>query len=171
MAKTKYETHILPHLDRITAWAAKGATANEIAGKLRVAYSTFRKYRDLGEGGDKRYIALADSFAQARRVPDDRVEAALYKRACGMEYTEVKVSESINRRTGELEELTTKTTRFIPPDPTSAMFWLTNRRGERWRYKPGPADADGDESGGVVELAPVMESPSPPGADGGGESG
>ena len=60
-------------------------------------------------------------------------------------------------------------TKFIPPDPTSAMFWLTNRRPDRWKYKPEPVGDDEDEGSGVVMLAPVMENPGPPAQDGGGE--
>ena len=57
MAKSKYETHVLPNLDKITAWAEAGATIKEIAGKLKIAYSTLRKYVDLGQDGDERYMA------------------------------------------------------------------------------------------------------------------
>lgn len=159
LAKGKYETHVLPYLDNIVTWAKAGATAKEIAAKLKVAYSTFRKYLDDGEKGDERYSALSAAFAQACEVPDDNVEAALYKRACGIEYTEVKTEETLNRRTGEKETLETRTTKFIPPDPTSAMFWLANRRPERWRYKPEGGDTENEEGRGVVLLAPVMDRP------------
>lgn len=171
MAKSKYETNVLPNLEKITAWATAGATSKDIAAKLKIAYSTFRSYIAMGEDGDERYTELSDAFAQACEVPDDNVETALYKRACGFEYTEVKVEETINRKTGAREELTTRTTKFIPPDPTSAMFWLTNRRPDRWKYKPEPADPDGKESGGVVMLAPVMENPGPPVQEGDGKNG
>lgn len=171
MAQSKYETHVLPNLDRITSWTNQGATAKEIAGKLKIAYSTFRKYLDMGEKGDERFAALSAAFAQACEVPDGNVEAALYKRACGITYEEVKVEETINRKTGERETLTTRTTKFIPPDPTSAMFWLTNRRPDRWSYKPEPADQDEGEGSGVVVLAPVMDNPGPPVREEGGGDG
>ena len=34
MAKSKYETHVLPNLERIEKWAKEGATAKDIAAKL-----------------------------------------------------------------------------------------------------------------------------------------
>ncbi len=44
---------------------------------------------------------------------------------------------------------------------TAQLFWLRNRRPDKWKDKPdqrgGPA-----EGGGVVLLAPVMEAVSPP---------
>ena len=64
MAQSKYETHVLPNLDKIIKWAKAGATAKEIAGKLHVAYSTFKKYLDLGRKGDGRYTDLSDAFVR-----------------------------------------------------------------------------------------------------------
>ena len=42
MAKSKFETHVLPNLERIEQWAREGATAKDIAKKLRIAYSLVR---------------------------------------------------------------------------------------------------------------------------------
>ncbi len=160
MAKSKYETHVLPHLEKIEAWAKQGATAKEIARKLSIAYSTFRKYIDEGEKGDERYAALSAAFARACKEPDEKVEAALFKRACGYQYTEVTEEEKLDRD-GRVHKLKKTVVRDVPPDPTSAMFWLANRRKDRWQYKPDPGDGD-DEGGGVVMMAPVMENPGPP---------
>lgn len=159
MAKSKYETHVLPYLEKISGWAREGATAKEIAGKLKIAYSTFRKYLDDGEKGDERYSALSAAFVQACEIPDDQVEAALYKRACGIEYEEVKIEETIDRRSGEKVRLETRTTKFIPPDPTSAMFWLTNRRPADWKYRPEGEGGENGENSGVVLLPPAMDAP------------
>lgn len=153
--KCKYETHVAPYLDQIVEWAKAGATEKEIADHLNVAYSTFRKYLALGEKGDKRYAAFSEAFAQACEVPDNHVENALYKRACGFEYVEVKKEQKLDRA-GNVLELVTTTNKVVPPDPTSAMFWLTNRRRDRWRYRPdGEKDDLGDEKGGVVILPDV----------------
>ena len=170
MAKSKYETHVSPYLGKIENWARKGATAKEIAGKLRIAYSTFRKYLDLGGQGDGRYAALAEAFTQACEEPDDNVEAALYKRACGFEYVETRREQKLDRA-GNVVELVTTTNKVVPPDPTSAMFWLTNRRPGTWKYSPEEKDPDGDEGGGIVLLPPVMEDAAPPELEGGGAVG
>ena len=172
MAKSKYETHVLPNLERIEKWAKEGATAKDIAAKLKIAYSTLRKYIDLGQDGDERYAALSDAFARGCEVSDDAIETALFNRAKGIEYEEQTFERVLNKQTGLYEEVCTKrVTKFIPPDPTSAMFWLTNRRPDRWKYKPEPVGDDEDEGSGVVMLAPVMENPGPPVEDGGGEDG
>lgn len=164
MGKSKYETHVLPHLDRITEWAQAGATAKDIAAKLHVAYSTFRKYLDDGKAGDERYMALSAAFTQACEVPDEQVENALFKRACGYRFEEITTEEKLDRN-GDVRTLTKKVIRDIPPDPTSAMFWMTNRRPERWKYKPDEQGSESDE-GGVVMLAPVMDEPKEGGTDG-----
>lgn len=160
--KSKYESHVAPYIDKISGWAEKGATAKDIAKKLGVAYSSFRKYVDLGSKGDERYKALAAAFAVACAVPDDEIETALYDRAKGIRWEEKTYERKKNPDTGYMELVLTKTvTRFIPPDPTSAMFWLTNRRPDRWKYKPGE-DQSENTGGGVVELPAVMENPGPP---------
>jgi hypothetical protein len=160
--KSKYESHVAPYIDKISGWAAKGATAKDIAKKLDVAYSAFRKYVDLGRKGDKRYEALAAAFTVACEVPDDAIETALYDRAKGISWEEKTYERKKNPDTGEMELVLTKTvTKYIPPDPTSAMFWLTNRRPDRWKYKPSE-DQGEDTGGGVVQIPAVMDSPGPP---------
>ena len=174
MAKSKYETHVLPNLARIEQWARDGATAKDIARKIRIAYSTFRRYIDLGQEGDERYGALSAAFARGCEVSDDAIETALFDRARGIEYEEKTYERVRDKETGEYSEVCTRrVTKFIPPDPTSAMFWLTNRRPDRWRYKPEPLGEDGDDGSGVVMLAPVMDNPGPPetGGEGGGSDG
>lgn len=168
MAKSKYETHVLPNLERIEQWAKDGATAKDIAAKLKIAYSTLRKYIDLGQDGDGRYEALSEAFARGCAVSDNEIETALFKRARGYQYTEETTEEKLDKH-GCVVKLHKSVVRDVPPDPTSAMFWLTNRRPDRWKYKPEPAAGGEDESGGVVLLPPVMDSPCLP--DGGSEDG
>lgn len=162
MAKSKYETHVLPHLEKIIAWAKAGVTAKDIAAQLHIAYSTFRKYIDEGQDGDERYAALSAAFAQACEVSDDAVENALFRRAVGITYEETTYERVLNKETGAYEEVCTKrVTKFIPPDPTSAMFWLTNRKPDCWKYKPEPKAAS-DENTGVIEMAAADPEPVPP---------
>lgn len=162
--KSKYETHVLPNLGKIEAWAKKGATAKEIAANLKIAYSTFRKYLDDGENGDERYSALSALYAQACEVPDKEVEASLYKLANG--YTaqiaktfKVKVveyDESTGKKIREYEELKTGYDEVhVPANVTAQMFWLANRVPNRWKYKPEPEGGNDDEGTGVVMIPEV----------------
>ncbi len=162
-SKSKYETHVLPYLDKITKWAQSGATAKEIAEKLHVAYSTFRKYLDEGEKGDERYAALSAAYAQACEVPDDEVEAALYHRSVG--YTakvaknfKVKVTEydeHTGRKIREVEKLVTGYDEVhVPADTNAMIFYLVNRKPDRWQRDPKPEPPAADE-GGIIFMPPV----------------
>ena len=44
---------------------------------------------------------------------------------------------------------------------TAQLFWLRNRRPDKWKDKPDAKNEPVPE-GGVVVLAPVMENPGPP---------
>lgn len=168
MAKSKYETHVLPYLEKITVWARAGATAKEIAGKLNIAYSTLRKYLDDGEKGDERYSALSAAYAQACVVADDEVEAALYKLATGytvslaktFKVRRVEFDAQTGRKIGEHEELVVGYDEtHVPANVQAQMFWLTNKRGADWKYKPEGGDGKNDENSGVVFLPAVIEVP------------
>lgn len=180
MAKSKYETHVLPYLDKITEWAEAGVTAKDIAANLHIAYSTFRKYLDEGQEGDERYAALSAAFAQACEVPDEQVEAALFKSCLGynaqiVKHYKLKTAEydpETGKRIREVETLVeARDEVHVPANTAAQMFWLTNRVPDRWKYKPEPADADESEGSGVVLLSPVMNNPGPPDAGGGAGDG
>lgn len=166
MAKSKYETHVLPNLDKITQWAKDGVTIKDIAAKLRIAYSTLRKYVDLGQEGDERYSALSESFTRACDVADDEVENALYKNCIGynarvlktFKVKEVIYDEETGKRIKEREKLVTGYDEVhVPANTTAQMFWLTNRKADRWKYKPTESDEGGEGTGVVVipEVTPV----------------
>lgn len=175
MAKSKYETHVLPYLEKIEIWAREGCTDRDIARNLGIAYSSFRKYRDLGEGGDERYAAFSATLARAKVEPDENVENALYRKATGYnaeitKHYKIKRTEydpDTGRKVAEYEELVScKDEVHVPADTNAQMFWLTNRRPDRWSYKPESGkDSDG---GGVVLMTPV-NTVLPP--EGGGEDG
>lgn len=131
-----------------------GASQEEVAKKLSLAPSTLKRYLARGYKGEAPYKDLADLFVEAAQVPDDNVEAALYRRSCGYEYDEVTVEEKLTRE-GEVVKLTKVTRKTLPPDPTSMMFWLANRRPEKWSYRPQEKSADQDSETGVVLLPEI----------------
>ena len=152
---SKYETSVAPYLDRIASWLERGATAKEVASKLKIGESTIHKYLALGRKGEAPYIDLVECFQRACAEPDDHVEGALYKRACGYQYTEVTVEQKLDKL-GTVHALRKEVTRDVPPDPTSAMFWLTNRQPERWQYRKTKEDQEAKEGGGVALIPAVI---------------
>src|ERR1700679_2136878 len=76
--------------------------------------------------------AVHREFEHAIRVAgaaaDERVTMALYERATGFEYTEVK--RWTDPKTGEERESTTR--KWVPGDVGAAQYWLENRVPEKW---------------------------------------
>lgn len=83
-------------------------------------------------------------------LDDEAVEAALHKRACGYDIDETVEEES--ERTGRK---TRKTTYHIPGDVRAQIFWLRNRRPERWKDHP---QSPGELEGGISIVDDVPES-------------
>ena len=118
----KYETHVKPKLDLIAQWARDGAIERDIAKKLGVSESTFSGYK-------KEHEELLQTLTVNKEVADARVESALYKRAIGYEYDEVCTEVGPD---GTKTKITTKQ---VAPDVTAQIYWLNNRRPDRWRNK------------------------------------
>lgn len=133
---TKYDTHVLPRLLEIEAWARDGVIDEDIAKKLGIAYSTFCEYKKRSE--------LSEALKKSKAVADIIVENALFKKACG--YT-VKVEKTFKckvvkydpvsgRKVSEEEELRTGTDEVhVPADTTAQIYWLNNRKPDVWRQK------------------------------------
>lgn len=130
--KTKYHTHVEPKLLLIEAWARDGMIEEDIAKKLGVAYSTFRKYRNEHE-------ALSAALKKGKEVADVEVENSLFKRATGYRYDEVtRELQTVVDEDGEIVKAlveTKRVTKEVQPDVTAQIFWLKNRRPDKWRDK------------------------------------
>lgn len=138
MAKSKYETHVLPKLFLIECWARDGLIDEQIAKNLGIAYSTFRDYKN-------KYPALSAALKKGKEVIDCEVENALLKRALGYEYEET--STSIETGPDGTKKKAKKTIKQVAPDVTAQIFWLKNRRPDKWRDKP----IDDDGTDGILE--------------------
>ena len=76
---------------------------------------------------ETRYPAFARVFKLGKAKADDRVERSLYSRAVGYDYMAEK---PVMTRHGQN---TMRYRAHIPPDPTAAVWYLKNRRPDRWR--------------------------------------
>lgn len=101
-----------------------GATDREIADFFEVDVRTVYRWKHAH-----------DAFCQALRggkaFADDRVERSLFQRAIGYEQDEVKIFMPANAENPVYAPFIAK----VAPDTTAAIFWLKNRRPERWRDK------------------------------------
>ena len=94
-----------------------GATDREIADILGVCVRTFYRWR-------AEHDAFAEALTAGKEFADDRVERALYERACGYEYSDVKIFHPA----GAKEPVIVPVTVHVPADVGAAKQWLATRR-------------------------------------------
>lgn len=124
MAKGKYEYWLSEEgLTLLEGWARDGLTDEQIAANAGIAPSTLYAWK-------KDHREISEALKKGKEVVDIQVENALLKRALGYEYLEkrVEVSDKDGKRVIE-------TVKQVIPNITAQIFWLKNRRPDRWRDK------------------------------------
>jgi hypothetical protein len=132
VANGKYQRWLGPDgLLLLEGWARDGLTDEQLAQKMGIATGTLYEWK-------KSYPEISEALKRGKEVVDIEVENALLKRALGYDYTEerVEISEKDGRKV-------IQNTKHIAADTTAQIFWLKNRRPDRWRDKPMPT-AEGD---------------------------
>lgn len=136
VAKGKYQRWLEPDgLTLLEGWARDGLIDEQIAHNMGISSSTLRDWKN-------KYPAISAALKKGKEVVDLEVENALLKRALGYSYEEIVNEESGD---GWKRRVTRK---FVPPDTGAAIFWLKNRRPDKWREKPeaaAAAEAVGDD--------------------------
>ena len=98
----------------------RGMTDIEVADILGIGLATLYRWK-------LEYPAFSRVFKLGKAEADDRVERSLYSRAIGYDYVAEK---PVMTRHGQ------KTMQYrahIPPDTAAALWYLKNRRPDRWR--------------------------------------
>lgn len=140
MAKGKYQKWLEPEgLLLLEGWARDGLTDEQLAHNMGISRDTLYAWKN-------KYPDISDALKRGKEVVDIQVENALLKRALGYDYQEerVEVSEDKGRKV-------VQTIKHIPADTTAGIFWLKNRRPDKWRDKPEP-EADADSLNRAREL-------------------
>lgn len=108
MAKAKYERWLeLDGLILIEGWARSGLTEEQIAHNMGINKKTLWVWKND-------YAQIGNALKKGKEVADFEVENALYKSAMGFIGPDGK---------------------YYKPDITAQIFWLKNRRPDRWREK------------------------------------
>lgn len=100
-----------------------GFTDKQLAAFFDVNESTINRWK-------QKYPEFCKSIKSGKVVADAQVAESLFKRATGIEVTEVEVRDDGKKKVKRV------TRKHIPPDPTAQIFWLKNRQPELWRDKP-----------------------------------
>ncbi len=140
MAKNgKYKYWITTEgLTLIGGWAKDGLTNNQIAEKIGISKQTFYDWL-------KKYPDLSDSLKKGKEIVDRQVENALLKRALGYDYEEkTEITDDKGKKTLKV------ITKHVVGDTTAQIFWLKNRKPDKWRDKQEIEQVTHDESESVL---------------------
>lgn len=146
MAKGKYEKWLEPEsLVLLEGWARDGLTDEQIANNMGVRRETLYDWK-------KKHPNISNALKRGKEIVDIQVENALLKRALGYEYTEekVEISEKDGRKV-------TQTVKHVAPDTTAQIFWLKNRRPEKWRSEPRESGSAAQADGHSALIAAIKE--------------
>jgi DNA-binding XRE family transcriptional regulator len=102
--------------------ATKGFTDKEMAQALEITETTLNNWK-------KKRPEFFEALNEAKDIADRKVVRSLYERATGYSHPEQKIFN----HNGKL--LVADTIKHYPPDSTSMIFWLKNRKKEEWRDK------------------------------------
>lgn len=137
MAKGKYEYWLSEDgLLILSAWARDGLTDNQIAKNIGISRSTLNEWKI-------KYPDISDTLKKGKEIVDIVVENALLEKALGVRRTvkkPIKVKEVLyedGKRLKETEHIEYADEEiYIPPDTTAQIYWLKNRKSDKWRDKP-----------------------------------
>lgn len=104
-----------------------GVTDAEMADFLKVDVATVHRWK-------KDHPEFCDALKRGKTLADAEIGQRLYQRAMGFEHDseEIKVV-GVGGGVSTIERVSVR--KIYPPDATSLIFWLKNRRPKEWREK------------------------------------
>lgn len=124
MAKSKIDSWLTEDkLILLEGWAREGLTDEQIAKNMGIATSTLYEWK-------KKEKEFSEALKKGKEVVDFEVENALLKKALG--YT-ITIEEEKLDKYGDVHTL--KKDVHVPGDTTAQIFWLKNRKPDKWRDK------------------------------------
>lgn len=116
--------------DRLTlieGWCRDGKIDKDIADSIGISLSTFYQWQI-------NYPEFAEAIKKGKAPVDIKVENALLKRALGYDFEEITTEIQELPGGGQRKHIR-KVTKHVPPETAAGIFWLKNRRPDKWRDK------------------------------------
>lgn len=137
------------NLAKVTKWAKDGLFDCQIADKMGINKSTFYEWIKI-------YPEFSDAIKKGKEIADKEIVNALYKRALGYSYKEIR-EEYVTDDNGVIRDKDGKSTKEVtvthksePPNTAALIYWLNNRRPDEWSNK-SKLDVDGN-----INIADVL---------------
>lgn len=122
---TKYTADTARQAEKL---ARLGATDRQIADFMQINPETFHAWKKV-------HPELVAALAAGKEEADNLVEKSLFSRAIGYSHAEEDI-RTVSVGAGISEIRKTPTTKHYPPDVVACIFWLKNRRPDKWRTNP-----------------------------------
>lgn len=135
------EEVIKDSLSLIESMVEQNATDKEIAEKIGIGYSTFKRYKAQNS-------ELKQIIAQGKDKKNQAVEQALYKCCIGYSYYEevpTKVKAEVLADDGKTilsqeDVKISKVKKYKGPDLAAQKYWLNNKEKTKWKEDPHGVD-------------------------------
>ena len=116
-----------------------GATDTDWARFFEVAESTLSEWKVLHQD-------FREALKAGKELADAVIAESLYHRAKGYSHPAVKIL-TVGGAVEKVDYI-----EHYPPDPTSMIFWLKNRRPDLWRDKREGENDDGNLAKALTDL-------------------
>lgn len=141
-------------LHPLWAWslAIEGLTDKQIADKMGITERTLNRWKKI-------YPEFFQSLKEGKEPADAKVENSLFKRATGYTYKEKKVIQIIDKEGNAKPAKVEITEKVIAPDTTACIYWLKNRKRDKWKDKQDvEVSTDSDITFNIIPASQHEES-------------
>jgi hypothetical protein len=121
--RVQYDASVHPEMARALCLA--GHTDEECFKYLQISKQTYYNWQ-------KAHPEFREAVLKGKAPVDDDVESALLKRALGYQDESTEIIGTDDGDGGIKAKRVRKTRRLVPPDTVACIFWLKNRRPEKW---------------------------------------
>lgn len=126
-------------LTLLEGWARDGLTDEELSKRMGISRETFYRWKE-------QFSDICDAIKKGKEVIDFEVEQALLKRALGYSYTETRKEIDAN---GKKKVIVTE--KHVEADTAAQIFWLRNRKPNKWRNNPEAPEGLDDKLNAYLE--------------------